>query len=283
LTYRPRTKATLKQPSDGKIDARLSGGANAGSQRDGSNDCVGDHAQIKRPPYDHGIWIVEGAAGFVPSAPVDFPAHELRQAIQIPAESDRRIGVVVPDKLAGQVGPQTKGTAKREELKLTGAAVKGTSAGGGNKQGRLLAEGNKRRGLHLQLVDGMDQPRALQHAGKVGDNASAGAWNRRTVLPIPHIAGSKFSGASAERWQAGAADEGSEFAAEDFIAEAQFTASSRVVSDIETAAGSLVAEDSHASLAAEGVSRQFGSEGIGRDEKMTARQRLIKLAGGEIA
>ena len=56
-----------------------------------------------------------------------------------------------------------------------------------------------------------------------------------------------------------------------------------VKAEIETAACSFVAEDGDAGLAGEFVAGQLGGEGVGCNEKMSAAQGLVKLAGGEVA
>src|SRR5580698_4558566 len=124
---------------------------------------------------------------------------------------------------------------------------------------------------------------SLQNAGKAGYDAGAATGNRGTIVTIPNIADAEFSGAAAQGGQSGAADQRGQLSAEDLISEAEFTAAAGVVAEIETASGTLVAENSDASLAGEFVARIFGSEGIGRDKKMGVAQGLVKLAGSQVA
>ena len=65
-------RSLLEQPSYGEVHTRLSGGAYASGESDGSNNRFRNHAQIKRAADHDCAGIVEGAAGFVPSAPIDF-------------------------------------------------------------------------------------------------------------------------------------------------------------------------------------------------------------------
>ena len=76
-----------------------------------------------------------------------------------------------------------------------------------NKRSEVLAPiGMKVEVCTSSWGDGMDESGALQHAGKVGNDARAAAWNRGAILAIPDVAGAEFSGAAAERGQAGAAN-----------------------------------------------------------------------------
>src|SRR4029077_14595856 len=151
------------------------------------------------------------------------------------------------------------------------------------KKRSLWASGNEGRGLHVKLHDGMGEARALQHAGKIGDDARAPTGDRGTILAIPHIACAQFSRAAADRREPRATNERRKFSAEDFITETKFAAPAAVIADIETSAGSLIAENSDPGLTGECVAGQLGSEGIGRDEKMSIAKRLIKLRSGQVA
>lgn len=82
------TRPRLKQPADGKIDARFSRGANAGGQSDGPDDGFCDHPEIKRAADHDRAGIIKCTASLVPSAPIDFSSDELRQVIEFAAESE---------------------------------------------------------------------------------------------------------------------------------------------------------------------------------------------------
>src|SRR5580693_656110 len=99
----------------------------------------------------------------------------------------------------------------------------------------------------------MKKAGALQHAGKAGNKARAAARNLGTILAIPDIAGAEFSCAASDGGQAGAADQGRKFPVENLVAEAEFAALTCVEAQIETAAGSFVAENRNASLSREFV------------------------------
>src|SRR5271170_984076 len=106
----------------------------------------------------------------------------------------------------------------------------------------------------------MDEARALQHAGKAGKDARAATGNRGTVLAVPNVASAQFSGAAADGRQISAADQGREFSVEYLVPDAEFAALPGVIAKVETAACSLVAEDSDAGQAGKFVARQFGRE-----------------------
>ncbi len=69
-----------------------------------------------------------------------------------------------------------------------------------------------------------------------------------TILPIPDVAGAKFSRAAADGRQSGVADQRIKFAAENFVAEAKFTAATGAIAEIETSACSFITEDGDAGL-----------------------------------
>src|SRR5580693_7075264 len=97
----------------------------------------------------------------------------------------------------------------------------------------------------------MDETRALQYPRQAGNEARSPTGDGGTVLAIPHVAGTEFSGAATHRRESCAPDQGREFSAEDFVSEAKFAAAAGVIAEIETAAGTLVAENGDAGLAGE--------------------------------
>lgn len=254
----------------------MAGGAHAGGEGDGADQGFGDYSEVEGAAHHHTSGIVEGGAGFVPSAPIDFAADELREVIEVAAESQRRIGVVVAEEFLRKVGAEVEGSAEFEKLQRTGRAVEAGSTRGHEEERSLGAGGNEGGSLQVELRDGMGEAGTLQQAGKRGDDARAAAGDGRAILAVPNIAGAEFSGAAADRRQAGAADERGELAVKNLISEAEFTAAP-VVAEIETAAGSFVAEDGDAGLAGKCVAGQLGGEGVRREEKMRGGERLIEL------
>src|SRR5271166_3072061 len=108
---------------------------------------------------------------------------------------------------------------------------------------------------------------ALQHSRETGDDAQAAAGDAWAVLAVPDVAEAELAGVAADDGKSGAADEGIEFAAEDFVAETDFAAAAGVVAEIETTSGTFVAENGDASLASEGIAGELGGECEGRDEE----------------
>src|SRR5580658_7404782 len=104
----------------------------------------------------------------------------------------------------------------------------------------------------------MGEVGALQDARKIRHDTKAAAGDAGAILAIPDVAQAEFAGVAADDGKSGAADEGIEFAAEDFIAEADFAAAAGVVAKIETASGTFVSEDGDAGLAGEGIAGELG-------------------------
>src|SRR5580692_13105290 len=69
--------------SDGEVDAALAGWTYAAGQSDGTDDRVGDEAEIECSPHRDWTGIegcrAESGASLVPSAPVDASSHQLGQ------------------------------------------------------------------------------------------------------------------------------------------------------------------------------------------------------------
>src|SRR5690348_14502644 len=106
----------------------------------------------------------------------------------------------------------------------------------------------------------MGQARTLQYAREGRDDARAAARDRRVVLYIPDIARAEFSGAAINDGQARSTDQRTKLAAEDFVAEAEFTAPSGTA-DVEATSGPLVTKDGHPRDPGKGVAGEFGGEG----------------------
>ena len=116
-----------------------------------------------------------------------------------------------------------------------------------------------------------------------GDYAQAATGDGGAVLTVPDIACAQFAGTAADCGQSGITDQRSEFAAENFIAEAQFAAAAGVVAEVESASGAFIAKDSYAGLSGESVAGKLGGKSIGRDKEMGETERLIELGCGQIA
>src|SRR5580658_6348748 len=129
----------------------------------------------------------------------------------------------------------------------------------------------------------MGEVGALQDARKIRHDTKAAAGDAGAILAIPDVAQAEFAGVAADDGKSGAADEGVEFAAEDFVAETDLAAAAGVVAEIEAAPGAFVAEHGDASLSGEGIAGEFGGEREGRDEETAHGQGLVKLGSGEIA
>src|SRR4029077_9579206 len=110
------------------------------------------------------------------------------------------------------------------------------------EQRRFRPDRNKTGSLYIELSNGMRQSRTLQHARDGDDHAHTAAGHRGTVLTIPHVARAKFAGAAVDDGQTRGPDQRTQLAIEDFISDAEFTAPSGVVANIETASGPFVAE-----------------------------------------
>src|ERR1051325_4850974 len=99
LTTRNSRLAALKQSSDGEVDSALARGADAARDRNGAHNGVGDNPQVEGSAHHHRAGIVaentESSSRFIPSAPVNFSSHELRQTVELASKSQRGIGVVI--------------------------------------------------------------------------------------------------------------------------------------------------------------------------------------------
>ena len=105
---------------------------------------------------------------------------------------------MVADEFLRKIGAEMERSAQSKDLEWTCSAVEGGSAGGKKKERSLGARRNEGGSLNVELIDGMSEAWALQHAGKIGDDASAAAGNRGTILPVPDVARAEFSGAAAD-------------------------------------------------------------------------------------
>src|SRR5580693_3255459 len=190
---------------------------------------------------------------------------------------------MVAEEFLRQIGAEMEWAAQRENLERSSGAVEAGACRGDEEERGLGAEGREGGGLHVELGDGMRQVGALQHARKIRHDTKAAAGNAGTILTVPDVAQAEFAGVAADDGKSGAADEGIEFAAEDFVAETNFAAAAGVISEIETASGTFVAEDGDASLSGKGIAGELGGEGEGRDEETAHGQGLVQLGGGKIA
>ena len=230
----------------------MAGGADGSGEGDGADDGFGDYSQVDTAAHDHRVGIVEGGAGLVPSSPVDFSSDELRQVVEVAAEPESGVSVVITQKFLRKVGAQAEWSAQREDLEGTGGAVEGGSAGSVEEQGGLGAGRNERGGLYVELIEGMNERGALKHAGEGGDDTSSGTGDGGAVLAVPDVAQAELASATCDAGKSGTAHERGKFGGEDLVSEAEFTAAAGVVAEIEAASGTLVAEDGDAGLSGEG-------------------------------
>src|SRR5579863_6423785 len=89
----PAKSRSSKQAADREVYSRLPRGAHAASESNRANESLRDYAQVERTSHYDRPGIVgrdaESAARLVPSTPVDFSPHDLRQAVEFAPESQR--------------------------------------------------------------------------------------------------------------------------------------------------------------------------------------------------
>src|ERR1051326_3292895 len=83
--------------------------------------------------------------------------------------------------------------------------------------------------------------------------------------------------------QTGRAHQRDQLSVKQFIAEAELTAASRIVADVETASSALISEDSDAGQAAERIATVLGSEKIRSNKQSRLTDGLIVLSRCKIA
>src|ERR1051326_3723152 len=83
--------------------------------------------------------------------------------------------------------------------------------------------------------------------------------------------------------QTGRAHQRDQLSVEQFIAEAELTASPRIVADVETASSALISEDSDARQPAERIATVLGSEKIRSNKQSRLTDGLIVLGRCKIA
>src|SRR5580700_3144683 len=160
--------------------------------------------------------------------------------------------------------------------------MKAGSARNSDEQGSLWAERNEARSLNVQLIEVLRQPGTLEHSRKHGDDASAATGNGRAILSVPNVASTDFAGCAMSDWQASGSDKGAELSVKELVTQANFTAASRIVADVEAASGALVAEDGGARQAGERVAGKLRGECIRCDKEAGIAYGLVELRGGEI-
>src|SRR5580692_432447 len=197
--------------SDREVHPALTGWTHAARQADGSDDRVSNDSEIEcsshrdRSGIERGS--AEGSAGLVPSAPVDSSSHQLGQAVKFAPEAKRRIGIVVAKKLLWKIRSQAEGSAERKNLKWPRRSAEGRAARDVEEERSQAPDGNKISRLQIELPDGMRLPRTLQHTRERSNDAAAAAGNRRTVLSVPYITRSEFTGAAVDDGQACGSDQ----------------------------------------------------------------------------
>src|ERR1700733_9604863 len=154
---------------------------------------------------------------------------------------------------------------------------------GSDEQGSLRAQRQKARSLNVQLIEVLRQPGTLEHPRKHGDDASAATGNGRAILSVPNVASTDFAGCAVSDWQTGGSDQRAELSIKELVTQANFTAASRIVADVEAASGAFVAEDGGARQAGERVAGKLRGECIRCDKKARARYRLVELSCAQIA
>src|ERR1700722_8478488 len=190
---------------------------------------------------------------------------------------------MVPGKFAWQIRSEAERAAQHEDLKLASGTLKCGSRGSPEDQRGLRSGGNEGKSLRLELTHGLNDSRTLQNSRKSSGDAAAASGNGRIVLIIPNIARAKLSRAAAKSGQAGAANQGRKFSAEDFITKAQLATAPESVAEVKASPGTFVAEHGNASLTGKSVARQLGDECKRRNEEMRVRDRLVELRCGQIA
>src|SRR5438045_4468039 len=158
----------LEQTSYRKVNTALAGGAYAACQGDWTDHRVGDDSEIECATDHDRARIIrcspERRASLVPSTPVNVPSRQLGKAVELAAEAKRRIRVVIPQKLVGEIRAQPERPAEFKNLERSGRPAECRSAGNIEKQRRLTSERQKVGGPHIDLVDRVRNARRLQHS-----------------------------------------------------------------------------------------------------------------------
>src|SRR5436309_16128523 len=154
-------RKVLEQSSNREVHSALPCRARAGGERNRANKSVSDYTQIEASSNYHRSGIscgaAESAAGFVPSAPVNSAAHQLRQPVELAPKSECGVRIVISQKLLRKVRSQPELPAQRKDLERSCVTAKCGAARSQNEQGSRRTHGNKTRGLDVELTNGMVQ------------------------------------------------------------------------------------------------------------------------------
>src|SRR5215469_9736675 len=244
----------LEQASYGEVHATLAGRAEAAGNRNGTDDGIGDDAEVERPAHHHRTRIARGCAkrgaSLVPPAPVDFFPNQLREAIEFSPKAEGGVSVVVAQECIPQIGSEAERPSQFENLKRASIAAERAASGNiGEKRGGA-AQGNEVGGLQVELIDGVGATRTLQNARETGDDAGSRAGDGRAILSVPHEACADFAGAATSDGETCGSNEGSQLSVEQSVADAKFTATAGIVANVETTSRAFISEDGNAREAA---------------------------------